>query len=133
MGAVYYVNQKESVSGIKKGHPGEWSSAGVRLVVHILAAVTFLHQSCDHSDLFHLSTIPSNLGNFCRESPPGRDSVCVININAYSTLTCYCCAFPDGGEVLKSAGRFFCCHHLFLVSVFSFLISATRIGKHMNI
>lgn len=58
MGAVCYVNQQESVSGIKKGHPGEWSSAGVRLVVHILAAVTFLHQSCAHSDLYHLEHNP---------------------------------------------------------------------------
>lgn len=93
MGAVYCVNQQESVSVIKKGHPGGRSSKnpdpGVRILVQILPAGTFLHQYCDHSDFFHLSTIPTSLGKFYRECPPGRDLMSMSMAQHTKTHTQY--------------------------------------------
>ena len=139
IGAVYYINQKEWVSDLKKGQPGERSSAGLRPLVYIMSAVTFPHHPC---------ALTQNC--FTRAQLPQLQGTSVGNL--YLEETWYQCLWHDTHKHIKTqywhaisvpfqtVERYLTQQWDFLLSssvaglsVHCFLIGATRIRKHMNI
>lgn len=89
IGTVYPIHQKESVSDLKKGQPGERSSAGVRPLVAVVSAVTFPHHPCAVTQGFYPSTIPPISGHFCWESM--KDEYMKEPIACFLSLKPYTC------------------------------------------
>lgn len=139
IGTVYYINQKESVSDLKKGQPGERTSAGIRPLVHIMSAVTLPHHPCVLTQSCFTRAQISQLQGTSAGNLHLEETWCQClwhNTHRHiKTQHWHAIAVPFQvvERYLTQQWDFLLSSSVAGLSVHCFLIGATRIGKHTNI